>query len=169
MKDKKSLTPTQKKKHYKRIKRACFVGEFASVITPFMIIGIVNYNKYFVEYDGTKMSIACVLAAAIMGLALWLVASKKFTNSFITLIIGWATVDLIFWLLGQIITDIATIMLFGLIGIIGAYGLDIGSAAADKKAKFIDDAMKQAESEITKEEYKEEVEQKQKVKVRIKK
>ena len=84
MKEKKSLTPSQQKKRYQKIKWACFGGEFLSIITPFVAIGIVNFNEYFIDYDGTRMSIACVLALALMGVAVWLVSKKKFTNSFVS-------------------------------------------------------------------------------------
>lgn len=165
---KKELTPTQKKKKYKKIQYACFGGEFLSVITPFVAIGIVNFDKYFIQYDGTKMSIAAILAASVMGLAVWLVSSKKLENSYITLLIGWATMTAIFFLLGEIINDISYIMLFGLIGLLGAFGLDIGSASAKKKAEKIDEAIEEAKKEKLVEDYKEEVAQK-KVKVKVKK
>lgn len=168
---KKTKTPTQKKKQLKAISNACFAGEFVSVLTPFFIIGVVNYNEYFVEYNGTKMSIAAVLAATLMGLATWLVAKKKFENSFITLIIGWFSVAFIFFLLGQIINDIAMIMFYGGIGILGAYGLDLGSKKAASEAKKIDDAIEQAKKDINVEAYKEEVKEQEskKIKVKIKK
>lgn len=158
-------TPTELKKKYKRWSRVCFFSEFLSVATPFVAIGLINYDKYFIQYNGTKMSIAFFLALAVMGLAVWLVAKKKFENSFITLLIGWATITGIFYLMGEMISDIATIMLFGLIGLAGAYGLDLGSKALDKKAKFVDEAIQQAKKEDLTEAYKEEV----KVKVKIKK
>ena len=94
----KQKTPTQLKRKYKNISRLCFGGEFVSVLAPFVTIGIVKYEDYFIQYNGTKMSIAAILAAALMGLATWLVAKKKFENSFITLIIGWATVTFIFFM-----------------------------------------------------------------------
>ena len=173
MKDKKQLTPTQQKKHYKRIKWACFGGEFLSLIAPFVTIGIINFQEYFIEYDGTKMSIACIISFALMGLAIWLVSSKKFSNSFVSIIIGWATVDFIFFMMGRIINDIATIMAFGLIGLLGAYGLDLASKAADKKMKKIQEGIEQAEKENIRDAYKEEIktkeENKKKVKVRVKK
>ena len=166
--EKKKRTPTQLRKFYKRIQYGCFAGEFLSVFTPFAIIGIVNYQEYFIEYDGTKMSIACILAMALMGLATWLVASKKFTNSFITLIIGWATVTFIFFMLGQIINDIAIIMLYGLIGILGAYGLDIGSQTAKKKAEKVQEAIDQATKENLVDAYKTETKEQESKKVKIK-
>ena len=171
-KEKKNLTPTQLQKKYKRISRACFVGQFASVIAPFVTIGIVNFNDYFVLYDGRKMSAACIMAAAVMGIAVWLTAKKKFTNSYITLIVGWAAVDAIFFLLGQAINDIAFIMLFGLIGLLGAAGLDVASAKADAKAEEIQKGIDSAKEQMTREAYIEETqeaEQKKKIKVKVRK
>ena len=168
-------TPTQRMKSYKASSRLCFAGEFLSVMTPFLIIGVAKYQDYFVEYNGTKMSLAATLAAVIMGLAIWLVAKKKFENSFITLIIGWFAVDGIFYLMGQIINDIAFIMLFGGIGILGAFGLDILSKKLDKKAEDIKKAIETANQENTVDEYKEELaerenrKKKKKFKVKIKK
>ena len=168
MAEKKTRTPTEQVKHYTRLSNGLFISEFLSIFTPFITIGIVNYDEYFVEYDGVKMSIACVLAFALMGLATWLVAKNKFSNSFIALIIGWATVTFIFFMLGKIINDISFIMLFGLIGILGAYGLDIGSKKAKKKANFIKEAITQAQKEQLVDQYKTETkttETKKKVKV----
>ena len=167
--------PTYQKKKYTRMSRLFFVGEFISVFTPFIIVGLVNFDKYFTSVNGTRVSIAFVLSAAIMGLATWLVAEKKFENSFITLIIGWATIDGIFFLLGELISDIAVIMLFGLIGILGAFGLDIASKSAKEKANKIQEAINQAEKDNLVEAYKEELIEKEenkkeskKIKIKVK-
>lgn len=162
----KQKTPTQKKRQYKAISRLCFAGEFVSVLTPFVTIAIANYEQYFIEYDGTKMSIVAVLSLSLMGLATWLVAKKKFENSFVTLIIGWAAVDLIFYLLGTIINDIATIMFWGLFGLLGAYGLNIASVKTNEKAEEVQKGIDRAKEEMTAEAYKEEV---KKVKLKIRK
>lgn len=171
MAEKTPKTPTQQLKSYKRLGNVLFFSEFLSIFTPFIIIGIVNYDEYFVEYNGTKMSIACVLALGLMGIATWLVAKNKFSNSFITLIVGWASVTVIFFLLGQIINDIAYIMLFGLIGILGAFGLDIGSKSCKKKADTLQEAINQAEKELNVEAYKQEKSQpnepKKKIKIKL--
>lgn len=155
-KAKKNRTPTEQVRHLKRIKRLSFGGMFLSVITPFVTIGIVNFNEYFVEYSGVKMSIAAVLAFALMGIAVWLVASKKFQEPFIGLLVGWATVTVIFFLMGKIINDIATIMLFGFIGLAGAYGLNIYEKKLDKEIASIQEGIEEAKKEATKEAYKEE-------------
>jgi len=168
MKEKKKLTPTQRYKRLKATQYACFGGEFLSVIAPFITIGIINFNDYFVEYNGTRVSIAFMLALAVMGMAVYLVSKKKFENSFISLIVGWLAITVIFFLLGKIITDISWIMLYGLIGILGAYGLDIASKKASEKADKIKQGMELANQEEIKEEYREEKASK-KVKVKVKK
>lgn len=167
---KKELTPKQIKKKYKRIGRICFVGEFLAIAAPFIGVGLANYREYFVEYDGTKMSLACALAFITMGVAIWLVSKRKFENSFVALIIGWVVVDGILFLLGKVINDLAFIMLYGLIGLLGAYGLDIASKAANKKADKYSEAMELAEKEMIAEAHKAEVvsEKARKYKVKVK-
>lgn len=165
---KKELTPTQKKKRYKRISRLCFGGEFVSTLAPFIAMAIVNRDTWFVEVEGWRMSLASALALAVMGLATWLIAKKKAENSFATLIVGWATATAIIFLIGKIVNDLAYIMLFGLIGIIGAAGLDIGSKQALKKAEKVQKGIERAEEELTAAAYKEELEER-KIKVKVKK
>ena len=168
---KEKLTPSKRYKRLRTTQRLCFGGEFLSVLAPFITIGIVKYDDYFAEYNGTRVSIAFVLALAVMGIAVYLVSKKKFENSFISLIVGWLATTVIFFLMGKIITDIAWIMLYGLIGILGAYGLDIASNVAKKKADKIREGMELANQEEIKEEYRAEKAEKaaKKVKVKVKK
>lgn len=152
-KEKKPLTPTQKFKLFRSLKWVAFGGEFVSAILPFVIIGIANYEKYFVEYNGVKMSIAAVLTLALMGFVMFVITSKKIKDFYVPFIVAWAVITFIFFMLGQIITDVSYIMLAGLFGICGAFGLDITSKQFDKKAKKIKEAMEEAEKELTKQEY----------------
>lgn len=171
-KEKKAKTPTQQVKQYKRIGRACFIGEFVSAATPFITIGLINYNKYFVQFNGTKLSIAAVMAFAVMGLAIWLVSKKKFSNSFITLLIGWACGVAILFLVDEIIYDLKFIMLFGLIGLVGTAVLDKFSANANAKAERKQKAIDEGELQMDKDAYiqeKQEREEKKKKIVIIKK
>jgi len=162
---KKKSVKSQKNK-YMAIEYGCFAGEFVAVAAPFVAIGIANYDKYFIQYDGTKMSIAFFMAMAVMGMAIFLISKKKLENSYVTLLIGWAVMAFVFQMLGQMILDLATIMWFGLIGLGAAYGLELGSKAAKKKKESIKEAMKQADKEDLVEQYKEE---KKTVKVKVKK
>ena len=162
-----SNTPKDQQRKYKRISRLCFGGEFLSVASPFVTMALANYREYFVEYDGVKMSLACIIALAVMGVAIFLVSKKKFDNSFITLVVGWAVVDGIFFLMGRIINDIAYIMLFGLIGLLGAAGLDFASKKANEKAQAYTDGIKAAEQAMIAEAHKAYIEEK-KIKVKVK-
>jgi len=156
MKTKKQLTTKQQYNKQKRLSLGFFFSEFLSIATPFITIAIVNYDKYFVEYSGTKMSISFVMALAVMGLAIFLVGKKKLENSMITLLIGWAVFAFIFTMMGEMITDLSTIMWFGLIGMCGAYGLDIASKNADKKAERIKIAIEKAQDDNITEQAKQE-------------
>ena len=78
------------------------------------------------------------------------------------------------FLIKELLNDLCYIMLFGLIGILGAYGLDL---TRDKLLKDADDIQKGidiAEQEIIRDEYKKELEEAEeekskKVKVRVRK
>lgn len=144
---KENKTPSELKKHYRRLQYGTFAAEFVSIMTPFVVISIVNFDKYFVQYNGTQMSIAFFMAMAVMGIAIWAVSKKKLENSFITLLVGWVIFAFIFQMLGEMITDLATIMWFGLIGLVGAFGLDEASKYFKKKKELIIDAEKQAEKD----------------------
>ena len=168
MKEKKKKSPTQKKHQYKALQYTCFGGEFASVAAPFVAIGAANYNKYFVEYSGTKMSISFIMAFGVMGFAIWGISKKKLNNSFVTMMIIWATMAFIFTMMGSLITDLATIMWFGLIGIGSAYGLDIASKKFEAKAKQIDEGINEAKKEEIKEDFKEEQAEKKETKKKVK-
>lgn len=173
MAKKKQRTTKQQAKHYGTLATTCFIAKFPVVFAPYIAIGIANYNKYFVEYNGTKMSISFVLALAVMGVAIYLISKKKLEGSFITLLIGWTLFAFIFTMLGQMISDIAMIMWFGLIGLVAAYGLDkVEDKLKVKKQKLVD-AINEAEKDNTVEQVKQEIKQEQeqpkKVKIKIKK
>lgn len=152
----KERTVKQEQKYHKRWSLACFIAEFPVVFAPFITIGIVNYDKYFIQYDGTKVSISFILAMAVLGIAIYCVSKKKLENSMVTLLIGWMVTAFIFTILGELITDIAMIMWFGLIGLAGAFGLDKVSKAEALKAEKCKSAINKAEEDIMVEKHKKE-------------
>ena len=131
-------TAKQQLTKYRALQYSTFVGEFVSVITPFIIMGAVNYEDWFVSEDGWKVGLGGALALALMGIAVFLVTKQKddekITNGFITLIVGWFLVAFIFLLLSSIMEQITTIMFFGGIGLLAAFGLDITSKQFKEKA-----------------------------------
>ena len=169
----KKLTTRQKQKKYRTLQYTCVGGEFISVLTPFIILGVVNADKWFKSSDGWKVGLGGSLALALMGIAVFLVSYKKekdnkITNGWITLIVGWFAVTFVFILLANIMDQIATIMLFGGIGLCGAFGLDLISKSFKTKA----DLYKEAIGEVTKDKLKEHIaqeveEEKRKVKIKV--
>lgn len=181
-KERKPLTPTQKVKVFTVAKWSAFGGEFVSAILPLVIIGLVNYQEYFVEYSGVKMSIAAVMTFALMGFILFIITSKKIKDFYIPLLVIMATMTFICFMIGQIINEMAYIMLAGTLGLCGSFGLNVASKEFDKRAKKIKAAIEDAEKELNKqayideqidkgkvEEVHESEEEKKVVKVRIKK
>lgn len=161
MKKNKVLTTTQKKNKYRVLQYTTFGGEFLSILTPFVVMGAVNYEEWFLIEDGWKIGLGGALALALLGISVFLVGKKKeqesLTNGYIALILGWFMVAFIFVLLANIMDQIATIMFFGGIGLLGAFGLDMGSQNFKKKADAYKQAIEEVKSEVMKEKYKTEI------------
>lgn len=167
------LTATQKQKKYRTLQYTCVGGEFISVITPFVILGAVNADEWFKSSDGWKVGLGGTLALALMGIAVFLVSKKKedeskITNGWIAFLVGWFAVAFIFVLLANIMDQIATIMLFGGIGLLGAFGLDLTSKNFKTKADLYKEAIGNVKKDNLKEQIQREVaEEKQKVKIKV--
>ena len=160
---KKPLTAKQKQNKYRALQYSTFVGEFVSIILPFVIMGAVNYEDWFVSESGWKVGLGGTLALALLGIAVLLVTKKKedekITSGYIALIVGWFAVAFIFVLLASIIEQIAMIMFFGGIGILGAFGLDMTSKNFKAKADLYKNAIAKAKTENLEEELKDEFKQ----------
>lgn len=150
--NKKPLTATQKKNRYRVGQWGAFSGEVLSILTPFIVLGAVNFDEWFKSEQGWKVGLGGSLALALMGIAVFLFTKKKessnsITNGWITMIVGWFAVAFIFMLLSDIITQISMIMFYGGLGLLSAFGLDIVSNKCKQKA----DAYKTALGEVRKE------------------
>jgi len=155
--EKKPLTATQKKNKYRALQYVTFGSEFLSIITPFIAMGIVNHEEWFYQEDGWKIGLGGSLALALMGIAVFLVSKKKeennkVTNGYISLIVGWFAVAFIFMLLADIMSQMSMIMLFGGIGLCGAFGLDIASKDFKAKADAYKDVIKKAKQNVIQQE-----------------
>ena len=155
--EKKPLTATQKKNKYRALQYVTFGSEFLSIITPFIAMGIVNHEEWFYQEDGWKIGLGGSLALALMGIAVFLVSKKKeenskITNSYISLIVGWFAVAFIFMLLADIMSQMSIIMLFGGIGLCGAFGLDIASKDFKAKADAYKEVIKKAKQNVIQQE-----------------
>ena len=151
-KAKKPLTATQSKNKYRALQYTLYGSEFVSIIAPYVVIGAVNFDQYFVyNQEGWKVATGGTIALALMGLCVWTVTKKKDeasekTNGLLSLGLGWAAIAFVFFMLSSILGDIAMIMLCGSLGIFGALGLNVASVEMKKKA----DMYKEAIDEVTK-------------------
>lgn len=165
---KKVLTTTQKKNRYRALQYGTFIGEFISIITPFIVLGAVNAKEWFYNEEGWKVGLGGTLALALMGIAVFMVTKnkedKEKTNGYIALIVGWFAVAFIFMLLADIMQQITTIMFFGGIGLLGAFGLDMTSKNFKAKADLYKDTIQKGKQKVLQDE----VEQEQKNKNDVK-
>lgn len=169
---KKTKTPTQKRREYKLLSKTCFFGQFLAVAAPYIVVGGIKFDDYFIEYNGTKMSIACVIAFIVMGAVIWAVAKKKLQATYVSIILGLGIFIGILFLIDEVVYDLKYICTAGLAGLFIAWGLEKGSEKLDEKADEVDKGIALAKQEATKEAYQEEVATKQErktVKVRVRK
>lgn len=138
--EKKQKTLTQQKNKYRALQYTTFIGEFISIMTPFIVLGCVNAEEWFYSEGGWKVGLGGTLALALLGIAVFLVTKQKedtnnkITGGYVTLIVGWFAVTFIFILLADIMDQISTIMIFGGLGLLGAFGLDMTSKSFKAKA-----------------------------------
>ena len=168
------LTVAKKQKQYRVLQYTCVGGEVISALTPFVILGAVNADKWFKSSEGWKIGLGGTLALALMGIAVFLVTQKKeksskVTDGWITLIVGWFMVAFIFLLLANIMDQIATIMLFGGIGLCGAFGLDLTSKSFQAKADLYKESILENKKDKLKEQLEKDlaVEETKKVKIKV--
>lgn len=164
--EKKKLTTKQKQNKYRALQYTAIAGEFASIITPFIIIGLVNFDEWFKSDGGWKIGLGAALGLAVMGIAIFLVTKKKETQSkvtdgWITLLVIWFAVAFIFKLVAEIYDAIFGIMMWTGLGLCAAFGLDMVSKEMKKKADAYKDARAKVKEETIEEQAKKEVEEEQ--------
>lgn len=169
MKKKKELTIKQQKNRYRAIQYSMYATQYVALTAPYAALMAVNWDKWFMTNpESWKVGLGGTIALALMSLAVFLVTNmkkqNKEVNGYVALIVGWFAAGFIFKLLGMIMLEIADIMFITGSGLIAAFGLDVGSQSAKKKADKKKQAMVDAEAEIDKEQAKAEM-----IKVRIRK
>ena len=153
---KKDLTLQQQANRYRNIKYGCIGAEFLSAITPLVTISIVNKDKYFVDFEGTKIGIGMFMAMAFMGFSIWAITKKKLENTMISLILKLSIFAFITTMIESILHDLALILWMTVIGLVVAQGFEFGAekASANQKKKLdrIEKAREEADIEQAKEE-----------------
>ena len=136
------LTSVEKYKRLRNNGFAFLAAKWVSILTPYLVIGIVNFDEYFTEYNGVKMSLGCTLAAIVAGIA---IANETKENKKINGIVGWAIAFALCFLLQSILNDLLLIIGCGLLGQLVGAGFEIGSQKELEKANLYKEALIRAE------------------------
>lgn len=136
------LTSVEK---YKRLRNTGYglkVGKWVAILSPYIAIGIANFDEYFTEYNGVKMSIGCVLALIVAGIA---IANESKENKKVNNLVVWAVAFALIWLMQSILNDLLLIVGCGLLGQLVGAGFEIGSDKELEKASLYKEAIIRAE------------------------
>lgn len=160
---KKQRTLKQKKNHYRRLQYASKAGQYVAVATPFVVMGGINFNEWFMIEDGWKIGLGGTLALGLMSIAVTLVSKNKEKTStistYITMILTWIAVAFILTLLSQIIQEVANLMFISASGLAGALGLEISRTKCQEKADRCKRNLEKASDDLDVEQAKEEIQE----------
>lgn len=170
-KEKKELTIKEQRDSARKKQLILFASEFAVIPIPFVVMGIVNAQEWFITNpEGWRIGLGGGIAMALCSLATFLVSKQKenpnLTGGYISIILGWYALTFVFFLLSSILEQIYIIMAICGSGMLSAFGLDVESKRYKKEYLRLDESLKMAQAEIDKEQAKEEIKN---VKLRIKK
>lgn len=165
-KQKKPLTTKQQQTKHRALQYTAIGGMFGSILTPFIILGAINFEDWFKTEGGWKIGLGATLGMAVVGIAVFLVTKKKekeskVTDGWITFIVCWFAVAFIAKLFESIYSQIFEIMMWTGLGLCGAFGLDLVSKDQKRKADTIKEVRNETEKDSFKERIKKEYEKEQ--------
>lgn len=152
---------TKTKTKYRALQWTLFGSEFISILTPFIVIGAVKFDEFFVNNpEGWKITLGGTICLAVCGLCVLLTTRAKEKelqmNPLVSLMIVFGIIALLSFLFANILEQIAMYCFFAMLGIAGALGLDIGSKQMKAKADMYIEAKKKLNADNIYEEMKKE-------------
>lgn len=106
-------------------------AKYLSIISPFVAIFIAKFDEYFYVVDGYKMSIGCMLAMFVGGLAIWRETKKKQDGSTgdtpISNVLGWGVAFALAFLFHAILNDLVLILGCAFAGQLAGLGFELGA------------------------------------------
>lgn len=167
-KEKKDLTPSEELKHLKRQKKALFGAEIGCAVAPMGLLTAIHFKEYFVYNEAWRTSLSFVMLAGMTIISAGLVLKDKFKVNLLNSLLALAVIDGLLWVLGDLITQLAYIMLYVIVGFVGAFICELTKKKDTEQINKLEEGIKKAETDIIAEKYKEEISQ-PKIKVKIKK
>lgn len=145
----KQTTVKQKQTKYRALQYLTLGGEYISIATPFVTLGIINKDTWFHSDNGFKTGIGFVLACVLFFIIVSSITfeSEKLNNrkgKYIKVLIGTILSAIIFVLLSDIMSEIANILFVASFGIATALGLDITSESFKTQADTYKNAIARA-------------------------
>lgn len=137
------LNPAEKYVRLRNQGYTCLTMKWVSILSPYLVIGIVNFEDYFAEADGVKMSLGCVLAMIVAGISIF---NETKENKKINGIVAWAVAFALIFFFQSLLQDLLLIVGCGLIGQIVGAGFELGANAQLEKANIYRNANIQADS-----------------------
>lgn len=166
-KEKENLTPTERLKSLKAKKRGLFLGEIGCAVAPLGVLSALNFKEYFIQTEAwrTSVSFAMLVGGTLVTVAL--ITKDKLKVNLLNALIVLGVIDGFLWILGNLITQLAYILLYVILGFVGAFILELKKKGEVDEIKRLEEGILKGQTDIIADEYKAEVE-KQKVKVIIK-
>lgn len=121
--------------------------KWLSILAPFITLFALKFNEYFiVSPDGvnqTKLSLGCVLACLVGGIAMYSETKKKAdgtkASSPLSNVIGWGIAFALCYLFQSILNDLTLILGCALIGQLAGFGFELG---AENRAFYMNEYKK---------------------------
>jgi FtsH-binding integral membrane protein len=137
------LTPVEKYVRLRKQGHSFIACKWISILSPYLVIGIINFEDYFQEANGIKMSLGCILALIVAGIS---IKNETKENKKINGIVTWAVAFALIFFFQSILQDLLLIVGAGLIGQIVGAGFELGADIQLEKANIYRNATIQAES-----------------------
>jgi len=166
-KEKQNLTPTERLKALKKKKTGLFLGEIGCAVAPLGVLSALNFNEYFIQNEAWRTSVSFLMLVGGTLVTVALITKDKLKVNLLNALIVLGVIDGFLWILGNLITQLAYMLLYVIIGFIGAFILELKKKGDVEEIKKLEEGILKGQTDLIADEYKAEVE-KQKVKIRIK-
>lgn len=167
-KNKKELTTKQEYKRARVLQWTSFGGEILTMLAPFVAIAIVNFEEYFIQVDGVKVSLGFFLALGVAGIVIATVSKGKvkeelknttYVNTLISIAFVLLIIGLICYLMASILNDLFMICLCGAAGVfVAVFEEKLLVQHFKKKAEIIKEVINEVDNTVKKDKYQQEKE-----------